>query len=226
MNSQERVLSYYTWGSIVAFGLDLTLRSKYNITLDDYMRAMWRDFGRKQTPSLAPARPYTTGDLRNELATLTKDRAFANEFFSRYVEGREVQDFVPLLARAGVLLKKEEATKPFLGASLDKDSNFVFVNWSAVNGSAYPAGLSSGDLIYEIDGIPVNTPDSLEAVIARHKIGDVVKLHVNQREQHNLVSMRLIGRPMMSVMTYEKAGLPVTAEMRQFREDWLGPQRR
>jgi predicted metalloprotease with PDZ domain len=221
MNSQERVLSYYTWGSIVAWGLDLTLRTRYNLTLDDYMRAVWRDFGRKQTPSLAPARPYTTADLRNELATLTKDRAFANEFFRRYVEGSEVQDFAPLLARAGFLLKTDPET-PFLGASLDKDSNFVFVNWSAANGSAYHAGLSSGDLVYAVDGIPVNDPDSLNAIVSRHKIGDMLKLDVEQRKERKTISMRVIGRPIMSVMTYEKAGMTVTPEMQKFRTDWLG----
>lgn len=221
MNTQETFISYYTWGSIVAWGLDLTLRTKYNITLDDYMRAIWRDFGRKQSPSLAPARPYTTADLRDELASLTRDRKFANEFFARYVEGREVQDFAPLLARAGFLLRTDADSKPYFGSSLDKDSNFVFVNWSAANGSAYAAGLSSGDLIYSADGIPVNTPDSLNAIIGRHKVGDVLNLEVDQRHQRKVVPVKLIGRQAMSVMSYEKAGLPVTPEMKRFRHEWL-----
>ena len=223
MNSQEIVLSYYTWGSIVAFGLDLTLRSRYNTTLDDYMRAVWKDFGSRQTRLLAPARSYTTADLRAELANLTGDRQFANEFFARYVEGREVQDFTSLLARAGILLKADSA-KPYLGASLDKDSNFVFVNWSAPNSSAYHAGLSSGDLVYSINGIPVNTPDSIHAIVARHRIGDVLQLEVDQRRQRKVIPMRLIGRPLLGISSYERAGLPVTAEMRKFREAWFGPK--
>jgi predicted metalloprotease with PDZ domain len=222
MNSQETFISYYTWGEVIALSLDLTLRTQYGTTLDDYMRAVWRKFGRNQTASLAPARPYTTADLQNELALLTNDRTFAAAFFKRYVQGNEVPDLTAMLARAGLHLRTETSDKPYLGASLDKDSNFVFVNWSAVNGSAYPAGLSSGDLVYEIDGIAVNTPDSLNAVIARHKVGDVVKLHVNQREQHNLLPMRLVGRPKLTVQTYEKAGLPITAEIQAFRAAWLG----
>jgi predicted metalloprotease with PDZ domain len=221
MNAQEIVLSYYTWGSIVAFGLDLTLRTRYNTTLDDYMRAVWKNVGSKQNRQFAPARPYTTADLRNELAKLTGDHAFAHEFFARYVEGREVQDFTPLLARAGILLKAD-STGPYLGASLDKDSNFVFVNWSAANSSAYHAGLSSGDLVYSINGIPVNTPDSMNAIVARYRIGDVLQLEVDQRQQKRLIPMRLIGSPVLSISTYEKAGLPVTAEMLKFREEWLG----
>lgn len=222
MNQQETFISYYTWGSIVAFSLDLILRTRYDATLDDYMRSVWRNFGKKQTRALTPARPYTTADLRNELAKLTKDRAFANDFFDRYVEGTEVPDLAPMLARAGFLLRTDTESKPYLGASLDKDSNFVFVNWSAANGSAYAAGLSSGDLVYSIDGIPVNTPDSLNAVVGRRRVGDMVTLDVSQRQMRRTVPMRLIGRPSLSMMTYEKAGLPVTAEMHAFRESWLG----
>lgn len=118
MNSQETFLSYYTWGSVVALSLDLMLRTKYETSLDNYMRAVWRKFGRNQTASLAPALTYTTADLRAELSTLTKDPAFAADFFSRYVEGREVSDLAPMLARAGFLLRTENDPKPYLGSSL------------------------------------------------------------------------------------------------------------
>lgn len=222
MNSQETHLSYYTWGEVVALSLDLMLRTKYDLSLDGYMRAVWQKFGKKQTPAFAPARPYTTADLRTELAGYARDKAFAYEFFARYVEGREVPDLTPLLDRAGILFKTEITTKPYLGASLDKDSNFVFVNWSAPNGSAYAAGLSSGDLVYSVNGIPVNNPDSLNAVVNRHNAGDVVNLEVNQREQRKTISMKLIGRPSLSVETYEKAGIPLTPEMKSFRAKWLG----
>ncbi len=222
MNSQETHLSYYIWGEVVALSLDLMLRTKYDLSLDGYMRAVWKKFGKKQTLALAPARPYTTADLRTELAGYVDEKAFASEFFARYVEGREVPDLTPLLARAGILLKTEITTKPYLGASLDKDSNFVFVNWSAPNGSAYAAGLSSGDLVYSVDGIPVNNPDSLNAVVNRHNAGDIVNLEVNQREQRKTISMKLIGRPSLSVATYEKAGIPLTPEMKSFRAKWLG----
>ncbi|MBA3657151.1 MAG: M61 family metallopeptidase, partial [Gemmatimonadaceae bacterium] len=55
MNSQETHLSYYIWGEVVALSLDLMLRTKYDLSLDGYMRAVWKKFGKKQTPALAPA---------------------------------------------------------------------------------------------------------------------------------------------------------------------------
>jgi predicted metalloprotease with PDZ domain len=66
-NRENIFLSYYTWGSIVAMGLDLTLRERFDKTLDDYMRLLWREYGKHQSPALAPTRPYTLADLRSAL---------------------------------------------------------------------------------------------------------------------------------------------------------------
>ena len=40
-------ISYYTYGGAIASALDLTLRDRSNgkVTLDDFMRAMWRTYG-------------------------------------------------------------------------------------------------------------------------------------------------------------------------------------
>ena len=222
MNTQGTFISYYTWGSIIALSLDLILRTRFTLTLDDYMKALWTDFGVKQNAAWAPERPYVTSDLRAELGKLTKDTAFANDFFRRYVEGREVPDLAPMLARAGFRLAADSVVKPWIGASMDNDSNYVFINWSAEGSSAYQAGLSSGDLVYAIDGKRVNSMDSLSAIINRHNVGDVVQLDVNQREQRRTIPMKLVGRPKLTITTYEKAGLPVTPEIRGFREWWLG----
>ncbi|MFT7030202.1 MAG: putative metalloprotease with PDZ domain, partial [Marinoscillum sp.] len=40
-NFENTFVSYYVYGSIIALGLDLTLRSEFNTTLDNYMRLVW-----------------------------------------------------------------------------------------------------------------------------------------------------------------------------------------
>ena len=47
-NHDNTFLSYYTWGAAIGLGLDLSLRARtdHKVTLDDYMRRLWRDFGR------------------------------------------------------------------------------------------------------------------------------------------------------------------------------------
>jgi predicted metalloprotease with PDZ domain len=222
-NQPNIFLSYYTWGSVVAAGLDLTLRERFNTTLDDYMRAMWRDFGSHQSKAFAPERPYTVADLRAELGKFTKNQAFANEFFRRYVEGREVPDFATLVAPAGLALVKDSVVKPFLGASLDNNAKGVFINWSSATGSAFAAGLSSGDIIVSVNGEPATSSDVLNAIIAKHHVGDVLKLDVLQKGSLEIpVTMTLKGVPTLRLATFESAGIPVTDAVRAFRKSWLG----
>lgn len=223
-NRANTYLSYYTWGSAIGLGLDLTLRTRFrNVTLDDYMRAVWREFGRAQTPRLAPARPYTVAGLRRVLGEVTRDTAFANDFFARYVEGREVVDFAPLLARAGFLLRKESPGAPTLGAPLSAAEGGVQVDgYPPVNSSLYGAEISAGDVIVSVDGRPTPDPDALWAVIDAHRAGEAVRVEWMQRGRRRTGQMTLVESPALQVVAYEVAGMPVTAEMRAFREAWLG----
>jgi predicted metalloprotease with PDZ domain len=107
-NVSEVFLSYYTWGGAVALALDLSLRERTEdrVTLDDFMRLLWERFGR---PGGAPGvvdRPYSADDLRTALADVSGDRRFADDFFSRYIQGRETADYERLLARVGLVLRR------------------------------------------------------------------------------------------------------------------------
>ena len=55
-NFANTFISYYTWGSVIGLGLDLTLRDRSDgrVTLDDFMRALWEKYGRPgtRTPGL------------------------------------------------------------------------------------------------------------------------------------------------------------------------------
>jgi predicted metalloprotease with PDZ domain len=223
-NRGNTFLSYYTWGSGIGLGLDLTLRTRFaGVTLDDYMRAMWREFGRAQTYALAPARPYTLADQRRVLGEVTRDPAFANDFFARYIEGREVVDYEALLARAGFLLRKQAAGRPWLGVQLGQGEGGVLVDdWPIATGSVYQAGLSADDVILSLDGRPTPNPDALRAIVEARRAGDVVQVEWMQRGQRRAGAMTLAENPALEVVTYESAGMPVTAEMRAFRERWLG----
>jgi predicted metalloprotease with PDZ domain len=225
-NAQNTFLTYYDWGAAIAAALDLTLRQRFKLSLDDYMRALWGDYGSHQSPAFAPERPYTMRDLRTQLAQLTRDSVFASDFFRRYIEGREVPDFASLLAAAGFRLSTDSVEKPFLGASMDNDTTRVFVNWSQEGGSMYDAGIASGDLVYAIDGVSVASIDSLNAVVARHKVGDVVQVDVEQRKVRRKLPMTLRGRRALKLVTYESAGLRITDQIRLFRKSWLESKRK
>ena len=92
-NQANTFLSYYTWGSGVALGLDLELRSRFEgKTLDGYMRRMWERFGKPQR-RYTIRRAYTADDLERTLGAYAGDTAFARDFFARYVRGRDVPDY-------------------------------------------------------------------------------------------------------------------------------------
>lgn len=219
---QNTFISYYTWGQALGLGLDLSLRERFQLTLDDFMRRMWHDFGSHQNAALAPARPYTIDDIRRTLGSFTGDTTFANDFFRRYVAGREVMDYASLLAPAGFLLAADTAVRPYLGASLAEDSTGVLVNGSVENGSAWPAGIGAGDVIHALGGDPTPTVAALQAAIARHRVGEAVQVDVTQRGLRHTIPMTLRSLPSMSVVPYESAGRPITDEIRAFRAAWLG----
>src|SRR4029453_5787286 len=103
-NWDNTFISYYTFGEAIGLGLDLTLRSRSNgqVTLDTYMRALWAKHGRpgQKVPGMV-ATPYTMDDLKAVLAEVSGDRAFADGYFSRFIQGHEVVDYGAPLAPAG-----------------------------------------------------------------------------------------------------------------------------
>src|SRR5215204_1447610 len=108
-NFATTFISYYTYGGAVALGLDLSLRDKTDgkVTLDHYMRALWNAHGKPPAPQPGlVAKPYSLTDLRDLLVEVSGDRAFADDFYKRYMTGREVVDYARLMQRAGIVLRK------------------------------------------------------------------------------------------------------------------------
>ncbi|MBV9110186.1 MAG: M61 family metallopeptidase, partial [Gemmatimonadetes bacterium] len=143
VNRGNTFISYYTFGAAIGLGLDLTLRERFpGLSLQDFMRAMWREYGQYQSPALAPQRPYTVADARRVLGEVTHDTAFANDFFRRYVQGHEIVDYGRLLAPAGFLLRKSAAGRPWLGTQSVNDSASVLIPQTPIEtASLYRAGI-------------------------------------------------------------------------------------
>jgi predicted metalloprotease with PDZ domain len=218
-NFANTFISYYTWGEALGVGLDLTLRERYHLTLDDYMRAMWRRFGRTEVP-------YAMTDLQATLADVTHDARFAADFFANYVHGRQVLDYDSLVRPAGLLLRRARPGAAFLGyVRLEySDSGAAVVSNALVGQPIYQAGIDDGDRIISIDGTPLNDDTAVRTVLARHRPGDTVQVELVQRERRRSVQLVLQEDPTLELVTYEAAGLPVTDAIRRFRESWLGPQ--
>jgi len=230
-NFDVTFISYYTYGGAVALGLDLTLRDRTNgkVTLDDFMRAMWKAHGKPGGPQPGlVARPYSLTDIRDRLAEVSGDRAFADDFFNRYMAGREVVDYARLLQRAGVLMRKRNAGRPWAGNLRGAQDGGTRLSVLVAPGTpAYEAGLEQDDQITAIGGEPVATWTQVQAAINAHKPGDAVTVEYKHRNGVAASgTMTLKEDPAVEMVLLEDTGGTPTPEQKAFRDAWLGPHAR
>jgi predicted metalloprotease with PDZ domain len=226
-------LSYYTYGEGIALALDFSLRemSAGKLSLDDYMKLLWVQHGKPDGP--APglvAKPYTLKDLRNHLAELTGNRKFADDFFDKYVEGREAPDYGRLLALAGYSLESAPAGRGWLGnVSISETANGLAVgigpNAAAqarpspipFNSPLYDAGIDSGDTIKTIDGQPATL--TLWNAIGNKKPGDPVAVGVMRRGGQTITKTITLKQDPTARQVVSMPNL--TPAQKAFRDSWL-----
>ena len=216
-NEENTFISYYTWGSVLGLALDLSLRKEFGRPLDGYMRMMWTKYGLSEVP-------YSLQDLQATLVEYSGNKEFADQFFTRYILGREVPDMAALLAQAGLLLRPRNGDAAWLGpVRLDIDSAGGRIDGPTLIGSPlYAAGLDRGDLILTLDGTPLTSDSVWQAIKAAHKPGDVVEVSYRGRGRESMVHATFAADTRLEVVTYEEAGRLVTNDMQKFRQSWLG----
>ena len=217
-NRSNTFISYYTWGEAIGLGLDLSIRSKFSgLSLDDVMRRMWQKFGK-------PEIPYTNEDVRLVVGEVTGDQRFANEFFDRYIYGKDVVDYRTLLANAGLLLRKAKSGKATLGpVSLNYDGGKARITSGTIhNTPLYRAGLNRGDKIVKIGSTLITNKQDWDSVTSSGKPGDTIAIEYEQRGIKKSGTLTFDEDPLLEILPYEHASLPVTEAMRAFRASWLG----
>ena len=231
---ENTFISYYTFGAAIALGLDLSLRDRSNgrTTLDTYMQALWARHGRpgQREPGIV-ATPYTTDDLKAVLAEVSGDAAFARTFFAKYIQGHDVVDYLPLLARAGLTLRKVSPGAAFFegsqqlsfegGAGARVTSPVALESW------LYKAGVERDDLIVSIDSVRMSSQAALDEFLRKHQPGDQVAIRFVQRGG-NTVNGRLVleENPRQEIVPVEQNGGTLTDAQKQFREEWLGSRQK
>lgn len=209
--------TYYYYGAVTALALDFKLRTNYHLTLDDYMRAVWLKFGK-------PYIPYTNDGLKKVLGEVTKDTAFANNFFRDYIYGTEKSDYKNQLEKAGLDLEKRNPGKAWMGNfRMEAADNGLQIKSNTLKEQpVYNAGLDYDDVITELDGKPVANADDIQSVMAAHQPGDKIAVKYMHREEMNEAEITLQEDPSLKVVTYEEEGKPVTETIQRFRKAWLG----
>ena len=211
-NTPNSTVSYYTKGSLVALRLDLALRAGGKATLDDVMRALWRD---------APGGAVTEELIVRTVARLG-GKALAAEL-REWVHQRGELDVVAALARVGVEPELEAlnlATE--LGVRLSEGPvTGVQVKAVLAGGAGAAAGLSAGDEILAVDGWRVRRLDEAQAWI---RTGAAFELLVvrQQRVRTLRVADRLSDRRSDAASRSLKLSATPNAATLARRNGWLG----
>lgn len=217
-NKANIFTSYYTYGAAVALALDLRLRSEFKLTLDDYMRALWKAHGK---PEIA----YTMQDLEKVLAQLTKNTAFAADFFKNYVFGTAKNDYAKLLLNAGYILRKSNPGKAFTGFGRMTFEDGKATLGQTLHGTpAYLAGLDIENVILTMDGTEVKDQATITKITDAHKPGDVIPITYSYRGQTKTTQLTFVENPTLEVVSIEKVGGTLTPTMQNFRDNWLNSQ--
>ena len=218
-NRLNTYVSYYNYGDVLGLALDLMLRSQHNTSLDAYMQLLWQTYGK-------PEKPYDLPELEQALAQLTKNEAFASEFFQKHVYGHVLPDFNNLLREAGFELRSSKPGETSLGfAPLSFTANRATLQAGTILDSPlYKAGVENEDVLLKLAGKTLKTDQDLKSILKKHKPGDSVELEFEQRGQRKTAKITLIENQALEVVAVEKTGKPLTEKAKQFRDSWLSPK--
>jgi predicted metalloprotease with PDZ domain len=205
---------------------------------------MWIAHGKPGGPSPAIiAKPYTLKDARDRLAEVSGDRKFADDFFDKYIEGRELPNYERLFARVGLVLRKRNPGAPWAGlmdqsfgggrrarrgasAAASTGAGFLvpaLVNWGT---PAFLAGIEEGDLITSADGRAVSTIEDWQAAVRAHKPGDSMPVEFTRHGTIVKATITLADDPTVEVVTAESTGASLTTDQKMMRDGWLGSKRK
>jgi predicted metalloprotease with PDZ domain len=212
-NSVNSQISYYDKGALLGLLLDLEIRKRSAgaKSLDDVMRYLYAEFFKKN-------RNYGPADFQKACELMAS--ASLEEFFSKYVRGKEELDYNGALGAAGLRLDTSAAAdaKVYFGADLAQEDDRLIVRRVYAGSPAYDSGLNAGDQIVAMDNMRV-TRDFFNARMAEKKPGDLVNLAIFRFDDLSTLLVRLSDKRELSYRI-----VPVTAAtalQKQIYADWL-----
>ena len=218
-NSPNAIVSYYQKGAMVGLALDLTIRhgTEGAKSLDDVMRALWTDYGRKGI-----------GVAENALEKIAEKITGLDlkTFFMEAVYGTADIDLATLLNTVAIDVtwkipgktKDDDPVPATIGAKIgaepNSDAKLVQV---FDGGAAQLAGLSAGDVVVAVDGLRVSAV-SLEKRLRSYAVGATVVLTAFRRDELMAFQVTLQAHPAhLCLLTMQDT--PINAKAR--RNAWL-----
>lgn len=220
-NAPNAIVSYYQKGALVGFALDATIRIRSGglYSLDDVMRALWEDYGKRGIGVPEGGIEAVTGKVTGlDLA----------EFFAAAVHG--TQDFdlaacfkafaVDMTLREPSVRKEGDAVEASLGARIGSRNGDAVLDQVYDAGAAQCAGLSAGDAVIALDGLRVNAA-TLDKRVRSYPVGSTVALTVFRRDELMTFDVELLAQQ-KTICVLTALNEPAEAVAR--RHAWLQPR--
>ena len=208
-------ISYYSYGSFLGLALDLSMRSTFdNATLDDLMKYMWEKYGKTEIP-------YQIVDIEKALAAVTSDKAFAQNFFDKYIYNSNMPDIKSLLANFGATVKlKNPNQAQALSLKFDfTDKGTILKSNILKSMPIYTTGINRGDQLLAINGKSVSDMKMMTSMI---QIGKSYTIKYIQNGQEETGSFTAAQDPSKVISLDEKANKKVLIK----RNAWLGSKQK
>jgi predicted metalloprotease with PDZ domain len=152
---------YYPKGSLLGLMLDIRIReaTDNSHTLDDVMRALW-------TGHYLRGRGFSTADL---LGIIRAWYPGVDDFYARYIHGREPLPYAEVLPRGGFAVESVELKTPRIGILSGEPAAGGVVIGQVVPGSlAAEAGLQPGDVLLRVGDVPTADVQGFAAAFRAH----------------------------------------------------------
>jgi predicted metalloprotease with PDZ domain len=216
-NSVNSQVSYYDKGHLLGWLLDLEIRRLSNgaKSLDDVMRYLYAEFYRKN-------RNYTPEDFQRAAERMAG--VSLENFFARYVRGREELDYNASLSAFGLQLGAADPAqppveRPFFGADVAQEGDRLMIRRVYSGTAAYDQGLNAGDQIVALDGMRVNQQSFL-ARLAEKRLGDQLNLTLFRDDDLRVFAIKL-GRRVATDYRILPVKQPTPEQTRLYKA-WIG----
>lgn len=203
-NSVNAQVSYYVKGAIIALAIDLSLRASSNsqVSLDDVMKILWRDYG--QTSQGVP-------EDKIEAMILELGGQQQKALLHQALYTTQDIDLKPLLLPFGLTLNFRQAlafddmggkkslspalsTGAYLGINFTKNQGKVIVSQVLEGSPAAIAGLGVFDEIIAIDNVKIDA-DNYEKTLKKCKPGTTIDIHVFRQDKLKVLAVTLSDLP-------------------------------
>ena len=199
-SAPNTIVSYYAKGALLALCLDLTIRkhSKGKKSLDDVMRYLWLNYGKKSIG----LKEGKIENIASEIAGID-----LKDFFTNYLYGTEDLPLKELFSELGIkfnlrptisvddkggkISDDENQHNPVsIGARFTENNSGAKITQVFSQESAEQAGLSAGDVIIAINNIQVNK-STVDKIINSYSVDDEITIHAFRRDELIIFKLRL-----------------------------------